>query len=151
MFETIWDDIKVKNDNILQNINEYNAQINAGAYLEYECELNIINYYNILSAHIFNLLLGDKMLYISQSVVSLLCLNKSDIFGLFKLKDSNGCLYIDESEIKETLVKKVADICFNDKAKNFIQELCAQDIVSSKNVAKEIIIDFMKNNNLNEI
>lgn len=138
MFQTIWDDIKVKNDSILQNIKDYNAKINAGSYLEYECELNIINYYNILSAHIFNLLLDDKMLFISQSVVSLLCLNKSDIFDLFKLNDSNGCLYIDESAIKETLVKKVMDICFNDKAKNFIQELCAQDIVSSKNAAKEI-------------
>ena len=121
MFETIWDDIKVKNNSILQNIKDYNAKINVGSYLEYECELNIINYYNILSAHIFNLLLDDRMLFISQSVVSLLCLNKSDIFHLFKLNDSNGCLYIDESAIKETLVKKVVDICFNDKAKNFIQ------------------------------
>ena len=67
MFETIWNDIKSKNDGILQSITEYNSKIDEGSYLEFNGTLDVVNYYNFLTAHIFNLLLDDKMLFVSKS------------------------------------------------------------------------------------
>ena len=106
--------------------------------MEFECALDVVNYYNVLTAHIFNLLLDDKMLFVSKSVVSMLCLDKSDVFALLSLNDVDGRLYIDTTNDKEKLIKESICICFSDKGKNFIQELCAQDIVSSQKTAKEI-------------
>lgn len=138
MFETIWNDIKSKNDEILQSITKYKSKINEGSYLEFECTLDVVNYYNFLTAHIFNLLLDDKMLFVSKSVISMLSLDQSDVFALLSLNDVDGRLYIDTTNDKEKLIKESTHICFSDKGKNFIQELCAQDIVSSQKTAKEI-------------
>ena len=67
MFETIWNDIKSKNDEILQSITEYNSKINEGSYLEFECKLDVVNYYNVLTAHILNLLLETNNILSSKS------------------------------------------------------------------------------------
>lgn len=138
MFETIWNDIKSKNDEILQSITKYKSKINEGSYLEFECTLDVVNYYNFLTAHIFNLLLDDKMLFVSKSVISMLSLDQSDVFALLSLNDSDSRLYIDITNDKEKLLTELTRICFSDKGKNFIRELCAQDIVSSQKTAKEI-------------
>ena len=140
MWETKWNDIKETNNQILGKILEYNSNISKGNYLECPCELDQNVYYDILAAHIINLFLEEPTLYISSDIVMALNLQNSKIMNLVEWNNISGNfsiknnIDINKDELIETLIK----FCFNEKAQNFIQEICAQDINYFDKLAKDI-------------
>lgn len=138
MWETMWEDLKNKNDDIIHMISEYNSRIAAGNYLEYDLQLNVDFYINLLAAHVVNLLVEDDSLYVTKKNLSMFGLCNSKIIkNADWIVDGTNC-FISKSTDKKQLVEMLFMTCFGENEKKFIQEVCAQDIICSKKLAKEI-------------
>lgn len=137
MFETMWDDIKEKHQAIIKSVADYNIKIKSGKYLEYDNELDIMVYHNFVAAHIINLLLNDKMLYLSNDAAMLLNVDQSSVCKLIDWEVHEDYRLINAKN-NCNFARQIIGICFDENAKNFIQEICAQDIVHSQKLAKEI-------------
>ena len=137
MFDTMWNDIEEKNQFIIKSIAEYNIEIKSGKYLEYENELDMTVYYNFVAAHIISLLFKDKLLYLSNNAALLLNVDQSSVSKLinWELHENNRLINAKNSC---DVIKQIVSHCFDENAKNFIQEICAQDIIHSQKLAKEI-------------
>lgn len=140
MWETIWDDIKSRHHEITQTISEYNTKIEHGNYLECRDALDVGIYYDFLAAHIINLLIDDKSLYLPNSLLPVLADHDSQIMKLVEwhIDDCGRFIKNGSNAEKDTLRSKLVTVCFDIKAKNFIQEVCAQDIVYGGELAKKI-------------
>ena len=137
MFDTMWNDIKEKHQTIVKYITDYNAKIKNGKYLEYDNELDMILYHNIVVAHIITLLVNDKKLYLSNDAAMLLNVDQSNLCQLIVWETHENYRLINAIDSSE-IVKQIINICFDEKGTRFIQEICAQDIVCSNKLAKEI-------------
>lgn len=140
MFGNKWEDIISKHNEIIDNISTYNIKINNGDYIEHDCKLDVTIYYNLLYAHIINFLLNDNSLFITDENFSLLNLSNSNLTSSLVWEISDKIRKPANSEYvkKNTIINELLSQCFNEKSKKFIQEICAQDIISSLSVAKEI-------------
>ncbi len=140
MFGNKWEDIISKHNEIIDNISTYNIKINNGDYIEHDCKLDVTIYYNLLYAHIINFLLNDNSLFITDENFSLLNLSNSNLTSSLVWEISDKIRKPANSEYvkKNTIINELLSQCFNEKSKKFIQEICAQDIINSLSVAKEI-------------
>lgn len=140
MWETRWDDIYEKNAEIICKISEYNSKISNGNYVEYSDELDITVYRNLLAAHILNLLIENDEFFVSNNTLSSLEIIDSDILTLVEWNVVANTRYVGKTSqsVKSKLQNEILNKCFNGACKKFIQEICAQDITSSKKLAKEI-------------
>lgn len=138
MWETRWEELKNKNDEIIRMISEYNLRIADGDFLEYDLQLNVDFYINLLAAHIVDLLVEDESLYVTKQNLSMLDLYNSEIIkNVDWMVDGTSC-FISKSTDKKQLLEMLFMICFGENEKKIIQEICAQDIICSKKLAKEI-------------
>ena len=140
MWENEWENIRNKHKEIMSMIPEYNDKIANGDYLEHHFSLNASVYLDILAAHIINILIDDETLYIPKHIVSYLDLHKSKIidFVEWNTKDNNYFLRQLNSSQKDDLLKNLISVCFDEEHKNNICEICAQDIIKNKKLAKKI-------------
>lgn len=140
MWETRWDDIYEKNAEIICKISEYNSKISNGNYVEYSDELDITVYRNLLAAHILNLLIENDEFFVSNNTLSSLEIIDSDILTLVEWNVVANTRYVGKTSqsVKSKIQNEILNKCFNGACKKFIQEICAQDITSSKKLAKEI-------------
>lgn len=140
MWETEWENIKKQNDEIVSRILEYNTKIIQGDYLEYPHELQMDVYYNLIAAHIVNILIDDETLYIPNDIFLSLNLHNSDSVRLIEWDIVDGNRFAkDLGNInKDEILAKLLKGCFNDNTKKFICEICAQDIIYSFDLAKKI-------------
>lgn len=140
MLESILDSIKIMHCEIMKKISEYNSNIAHGHYIEHKNALEVEIYYNFLVAHIINLLMDDESLYLPNDLISVLSTNDVQInkFVEWQVSDSGYSIKIGSIMEKENLCDKLVTTCFDMKAKNFVQEICVQDIVYEGNVAKKI-------------
>lgn len=138
MWETRWDDIKSRHNEIIQMISDYNAKIAQGDYLEHSEALDVEVYYNLLAAHVINLLIDDESLYLPNELLSILMEHDTPIMGLVEwhIGENSRSIKMGSPREIDVLRNRLVTICFNDKGKNFIQEVCAQDIMTSKELAK---------------
>ena len=60
MMQTEWKKLKTMNDEIVEMISEYNNNISCGNYLECSALLNTQVFYDLISAHIINVLIDDS-------------------------------------------------------------------------------------------
>ena len=65
----MWIDIINEHNEILKMISLYNNRIVNGDYLEYSKKLDIRIYYDLLSAHIVNVLLNNPTLYMPKEIL----------------------------------------------------------------------------------
>lgn len=137
MFNTMWNDIEQKHQSIIKSIAEYNNRIENGKYLEYDNSLDIIVYYNLVTAHIINLLVNDKTLCLSNDLALLFNIDQSKICELIDWKVHENNRFINDKDSDE-IAEQIVEICFGEKGIRFIQEICAQDIVCSNKLTKEI-------------
>lgn len=140
MWESEWENIKNKHNDIMRLFSECNDRIINGDYLEYPNPLDIAVYLDILTAHIINILIDDETLYMPNHIVSYLDLHESKImdFVEWDIKDNNYFLRQPNSSQKYALLKNLITVCFNEEHKNNICEICAQDIITNKKLAKKI-------------
>lgn len=140
MFDTIWEDLQEKHNEILCTIAQYNQNITNGNYYEYPNLLDLTVYQNLLTAQIINTLVDDESLYIPNHIISSLCLNNSSVFDLVEWKNFNqNCVVIKTNNFnKDMIIDRLFECSFDEKCKNFIQEICAQDISNSRSLAKDI-------------
>ncbi len=139
MWENKWEDLKEKHTAIREGIASYNERIKRGDYSESPDELDIKVYYNLLVAHIVALLKNDSSLYIPEDVISTLNLGDSDVHSSTQWVDvGNGNVSISSNTMTNDSICQLSEFCFNDRGQRFIQELCAQDLVSSGKIAKDI-------------
>lgn len=137
MFDNRWDDIAKTNSSILNGITKYNSIISKGSYLEYNQILSEDLYYTLISAHVIAMLIEDSTLCIANEAYDILHLGKaSKIYDVkWKVDSEYRCIDIKTSSLSlDTIIDKTFDERFN----SFIQEICAQDILSSNRVAPEI-------------
>ena len=140
MWETKWEDLKNSNEKILNKILEYNEKIKKGEYLEIPCGLEITYYYDFLTAHIINLLLDNEEFYIKKDVVDFLNLYESELMNFVEwniCEDRYSTQNLTTIQ-KDKLINQLVEFCFDEKRKNFIQEICAQDITNNESLAKDI-------------
>lgn len=140
MWENEWENIRNKHDEIINMILEYNDKTTKNYFLEQPNLLNVVVYLDILAAHIINILIDDETLYIPNHIVSYLNLHKSKImdFVEWNIKDDNYFARQPNTLPKDTLLKNIISVCFNEEHKNNIYEICAQDIITNKKLAKKI-------------
>jgi len=126
-------------DKIIQMISKYNDRIIHGNYLEYGDTFDVEVYLKLLGAHIISLLFDDT-LYIPNEISSLFTENDVPIMGLveWKVNEYGRTIKIENEAEKDALQRKLSMICFDEQGKRFIQEMCAQDIVRSGDLAKKI-------------
>ena len=137
MFENRWDDIAEINNGILNGINEYNSIIAKGSYLEFNQMLSEDLFYNLIYAHVIAMLIEDSSLHISNEAYDILNLDNATKIYDVKWKVDSKYRHIDTENLTvslETIIDKTFDKRFN----SFIQEICAQDILSSNRLAPEI-------------
>ncbi len=140
MWETMWDDIKSRHNEILKMISAYNARIAEGDYLEYNDVFDVAIYLKLLGAHIINLLLDDDSLYLPNDLYSIFTEHDIPIIGLveWEANKQGRTIKIKNNIEKDALRKKLTIMCFDEQGKRFIQEMCAQDIIGSGDLAKKI-------------
>lgn len=140
MLESILDSIRTTHHEILSKISEYNSNIAHGDCLEHKNTLEVEIYFNFLASHIINLLMDDESLYLPDDLISVLSTNDEQIkkFVEWQVSDSGYSIKVGSIMEKEDLCDKFVTTCFDMKAKNFIQEICAQDIVHDGKLAKKI-------------
>lgn len=140
MWDTMWDDLKAKHNEITQMISEYSARIAQGNYLEYDDVFDVAIYLRLLGAHVINLLLDDDSLYLPNELSSIFTEHDMPIMGQveWKVNDQGRTIKIESNTEKDVLRKKLTLMCFDEQGKRFVQEMCAQDIVGSGDLAKKI-------------
>lgn len=140
MFESKWAELIEQHENILAQLSIYDTSCENGILIDITEPVNICRYYDYIVAHISYLLISDQALYIPQKIFDKMNLEKSDIFSWFDWDASNGkysikgVRHIAENQLKEALLS----YCFDEDGCNFIQEVCAHDLIHSKKLAKEI-------------
>lgn len=140
MLDSILDSIRSMHREILKGISEYVGRIEQGNYLEHCDVVTNDTYFNLISAHIISLLTDDVSLYVPDAFLPELSIKDAQIekFVEWQVFDCGHTIKIGSGREKEIICKKLVAACFDLKAKNFIQEICAQDIVCGGNVAKRI-------------
>ena len=140
MLESILDSIRQMHQEIMKTISKYNDKINRGEYLECCDALDVEVYFDFLAAHIVSLLIDDESRHLSNTLLSILPICDVQITHFSDLQIVDGNYHIKNSDIieKGSLLNKLVTTCFNSNAKNFIQEVCAQDIIHGGDLAKKI-------------
>ena len=92
-------------------------------------------YYKLISSYILELLLYDNSLYISNNAY--VDLNLDKVTQLYTIKWNINSDYRNIVSINFTLDKLISKV-FDEHFCSFIQELCTQDILNSRNLAPEI-------------
>ena len=140
MWENQWEDLKNQNQHIVDGILQYCRKISDGLYLETSQPLDIAYYYDILTAHIISLLLDHEAFYVPTHVVESLHIRNSELIEWTNWNISENYSLASKltAEEKQKLVEQLNQHCFDASGKNFIQEICAQDLVNDNTLAKDI-------------
>lgn len=137
MFEQFLNGIKEKHHAVIKGICEYNNKITNGNYLEHDNCLDTTIYLNLIAGHIISLLINDKELYLSDEIALLFEINRLKICELVEWEingNHRAIKSINCNRINEQLIEFV----FNQEEWKFIKEICAQDIVYSNTLGKDI-------------
>lgn len=144
MFEYIINDIKEKiktaHSQIITNLNQYTLNIQKGGYILNQDSIDVSLYKDILIAHIINLLLDDESRCVENELFNLLDISDNKYINCVTwIQSNNTCSIGKMPEVeKRQIIDKMLFHCFVGKGKEFINELCSQDIISDNTVAKEI-------------
>lgn len=136
----MWIDIINEHNEILKMISLYNNRIVNGDYLEYSKKLDIRIYYDLLSAHIVNVLLNNPTLYMPKEILQFVHEMNSEVMNYVEWNACGERCYIkDISALERTeLLQCLVNKCFNEQESVFLQEVCAQDILCSGELAPKI-------------
>ena len=98
MWETMWDDIYSNHKEILRKASEYNTKTAQSDYTKCSEALDISFYYDLIVAHIINLLIDDPSLYVPNALQPILTEYDSKITSFVKWyrNDLGSCIRIDD-------------------------------------------------------
>lgn len=136
MFDSFLNDIKKQHQFILQTIADYNIKIKSGKYIVHSNELDVKVYYNFIASQIINILVNDESLFLSNDISMVLNFDQINIIEKFDWELQKEYRKIKTKNANE-VVTNLINICFDKKCVQFIQEICAQDIVCSGKFIKE--------------
>lgn len=140
MRETKWKNTKSRHYEIMRMISDYNFRIAQGDYIEYCDALDIGIYLRLLSAHVINFLVDDESLYLPNELFQIFAEHDIPIMGFveWEVSEYGRSIRLEGDTDKDALIKRLIAVCFDEQGKHFIQEICAQDIVDSGDLAKKI-------------
>lgn len=135
MLETMWNDIYSSHRDILRKISEYNKKLTEDIDV-----LDVGFYYDLIVAHIINLLIDDPSLYVPNTLQPILTEYNSKITSFVKWyrNDLGYCIRMDDDLDDAILLEKLVMTCFSEKGKKFIESVCAQDMITYSKLAKDI-------------
>lgn len=138
--EDLWEFFSENYTSILNTLSKYNAKIASGHYLDFENTLDAKFVINLVAAQVISLLLKDKTLYIPNREILLSIMKQSQFAQYVEWDDSSSRYQIIPMEqvSASSLPNALAAMCIDEKGKQFIQEVCAQDIVFGGDLAKKI-------------
>ena len=140
MQKTMWDDIYSNHRDILRKISEYNTKTASDGHAEGSDVLDVGFYYDLIVAHVINLLVDDKSLYAPDALQPILTEYHSKINNYVKWHRNNQGYYIEiNDDLGDTvLLEKLVINCFSKKERKFVESICAQDMLTSSKLAKDI-------------
>ncbi len=138
MRENKWDNLKQNHNAVINKVLKYDKKISNGEYLEINKPLYITYYYDFLTAHIISLLIDNKNFYIPKFLVDDINCCKSNLMDWVEWDISNDNYYIKYTKNTQNLISQMVEYCFDENRKDFIQEICAQDIIGDESLAKDI-------------
>lgn len=130
----IWDS---NHKDILQKISKYNMKVMQGDYEGCGDALDVGFYYDLIAAHIISLLIVDKTLYVPNILRPILTEHGSAIYDSVEWYN-NGRIKMDSDLGERVLLESLINICFNERGINFLEGMCAQDMITSSKLAKDI-------------
>lgn len=128
MIETRWSDIIETYENILKSIREYETKTNSNISYEVMCN-------KLISSYILELLIADSNLYISNFAYDNLNLDK--INEIYDIKWGGNSDFRKIDTINLSISKLISEV-FDTDFSSFIQDICIQDILNSRNLSPEI-------------
>ena len=144
MYEDIIDDLrrnsKCTHSKIIEALAQYAQNNQNGEYILIPNSFSVDYYKEILIAHIITLLLDDVFCCVDNQIFELYDLSENDLINIVDWEISENTRKIIELSglEKQQIEKKLLLHCFSNERKEFIKELCSQDIVSGNTIAKDI-------------
>lgn len=138
--EDFWESFSENYWSLLNTLSEYNVKINAGHYLDFGNALDAKFVNDLVAAQVISLLLKDKTLYIPNREILISIMKRSQFKQYINWGGTSACyqLISMEQAFISSLPTALATMCIDEKGKQFIQEVCAQDIVFGGELAKKI-------------
>jgi len=148
MYEDMIDDIigglitncKNTNSKIIDALAQYALNNQNGEYILMPNSFDVDYYKEILIAHIITLLLDDIYCCVDNQIFESFGLSENNLLNIVDWEISENTRKITElPELeKQKIIAKLISHCFSNERKEFIKELCSQDIISGNTVAKDI-------------